>query len=414
MAKINIRNRNKGKYYKNGKPKSPNWEYRFEAAPINGHRQQISQAGFRTKKEAEEAGAAALAEYDNAGQTFIPSELSFSDYLDYWIEEYCITNLKESTVSSYKKKIRLYIKPVLGTYRLKSLSSSVLQNFINDKFNEGFSRNTLTCLKGMLTGSLDYAVEPCQFIRQNPAVFVKLPLKRAVPNVPTREKKKRPVTKDEWRQIMQRFPEGTSAHIPLVLAYHCGLRLGEVFGLAWSDIDFENQTLSVNRQVQESDSNRWKFTPPKYDSYRTISVDKKTMNLLQREKERQLHFKKVYDEYYTELYNENNYLTTSENENPIDLIMRRENGEYIQPRIIQHVGRVIHGKDKKNAVPISTDWDFHSLRHTHITTLSEAGVPLPLIQQRAGHTKIEMTEKYTHVTDSMEKNFKKQLALLYG
>lgn len=87
-SKLNIRNRNKDKVDKDGKPKAANWEYRFEAAKIDGKRKHISKAGFKTKKEAEVAGTKALAEYNNAGLTFELSEMSYSDYLDYWFDNY--------------------------------------------------------------------------------------------------------------------------------------------------------------------------------------------------------------------------------------------------------------------------------------------------------------------------------------
>ena len=65
--------------------RSGNWEYRFEGAKVNDKRQWISKSGFKTKKEAEVAGNKALNEYNNTGLNFTPSEISFSDYLDYWI-----------------------------------------------------------------------------------------------------------------------------------------------------------------------------------------------------------------------------------------------------------------------------------------------------------------------------------------
>lgn len=78
------------------------------------------------------------------------------------------------------------------------------------------------------------------------------------------------------------------------------------------------------------------------------------------------------------------------------MLNRRDNGTYIQPRVLQHCFRVIH---LKLGMP---DADFHSLRHTHATMLLDAGVPLPLIQQRLGHANIKMTEHYSnHVTDNM-------------
>ena len=62
------------------------WSYYFDAAKINGERNKIEKGGFRTQKEALDARAAAIAEYNNSGRTFSPKEVSVADYLDYWLE----------------------------------------------------------------------------------------------------------------------------------------------------------------------------------------------------------------------------------------------------------------------------------------------------------------------------------------
>lgn len=380
---------------------------------------------FRTKRDALEAGAKAFSEYNQAGEYFVASEISFSDYLDIWLDRYCSVNVKPGTIEAYKKKIQAYIRPELGSYRLKALTPAVLQEFISNKFNQGFSRNTLVVLKSMLTGSLGYAVEPMRYIQYNPATMIKLPLPRARGAAPTRKKARRPVTPEEWSQIMSRFPEGHTAHIPLLLAYRCGLRLVEVFGLMWSDVDFKQGTITINRQIQMSDtSKQWVFTAPKYDSYRTITVDENTLGILRHEKDRQIRARAYYEEFYVtntvhgaekSIHMDSGCLTTDADGIPVDLVMIRENGEFIQPRIMQHVGRVIHGTYRNSHTVISSDWDFHSLRHTHATMLVEAGVPLAVIQKRLGHAKIEMTEHYTdHVTETMERDFQSKLKALYS
>lgn len=424
MAKLLVRNRNKDKYYKDGKAKPANWEYRFEIAPIDGKRAHASEAGYRTKAEAEEAGTKAKALYESAGQTFKPSEMSVSDYLDYWIDTYCETNLKDTTIVGYKKKIRLYIKPEIGHYRLKSIQPSQLQELINKMFNKGFSFNTLSAIKGILSASLDYAVEPCKFLAINPAVHTKLPVKRAKPDVPTRKKKRRPVTDDEWNQIMERFPEGEPSHIPLVLAYRCGLRLGETFGLMWEDVNFDNAKLRIDRQVQMNEEEKlWEFQPPKYDSYRIIELDTATLELLKREYDKQQRAKVYYDKHYKQLYVDkvtpsehfidSGFLSTNVSTQPVHMIMSRESGEYIQPRILQHVGRIIHGTYKKGYPVISADWDYHSLRITHASVLLANHVPLPVIQERLGHADIEMTEYYTRPTEQMHEDLIDKLEELF-
>lgn len=384
------------------------WEYRFEGAKIDGKRQQFSKSGFATKKDALEAGAKALAQYNQAGTFFVPSEISFADYLEFWIDSYCNNNLKPVTITNYQKKIRLHIKPVLGQYKLKALSPTVLQQFISDKFNEGYSRNTLSVIKGILSNSLSYAVEPLKYIESNPMLYVKLPSKRALAKVPTRSSPHIFIPKEKMNEIFNRFPEGTSAHIPLMLGYKCGLRLGEAFAVMWKDVDFDNKTLAINRQIQwyekdKSDSNStgyWYFTNPKYDSFRTIYLDDELIALLQRTKARQEKAIAYYDDLYVHNYmtEHKKVLNSCGNGEEIDLIIVRESGEFIQPRIMQHTSHIIHTKLDY------PEFDFHSLRHTHCSMLLEAGASPKYVQERLGHKNIQVTMQiYQHLTENMSK-----------
>lgn len=381
----------------NTRKRGQNWQYQFEAATIDGNRKQMSKSGFRTKKEALEAGTKALAEYNNCGLTFTPSELSFNDYLDYWLKEYAKVNLKETTVENYTKKIKLYIKPELGIYKLKSLTPAILQSFINKRFNDGFSRNTLLVLKGILSGSLNYAVEPLGYIKFSPMAAVRLPLPRAVPDIPTRKKEKLIVTEEQMQKILERFPFAHSCYLPLQLAYRCGLRLGEVFALTWEDINFENKTLDINKQIQ-NENKYWTFSGTKYKSDRIINLDDFMLEILNKYKSIQEKANDFYNEYYIQLkINSHNQINEIDGSD-IHLINIRENGTYIQPRVMQHCSRIIHYKLGYK------DFDYHSLRHTHATMLLSSGANVKVVQERLGHKKADMTlEVYAHVTEEMRK-----------
>lgn len=69
------------------------------------------------------------------------------------MENDCKLTCKESTLYGYEKKIRLYLKPELGGYRVSSIDKKILQIFITDLYNDGFS------IKGLLTKSFNYALE---------------------------------------------------------------------------------------------------------------------------------------------------------------------------------------------------------------------------------------------------------------
>lgn len=420
--KITIRNRNAGKFYADGRRKSPNWEWRFAGASVDGKRKEYSKCGYKTKKEAEAAGAKALTEYQNTGSVFEPDRISVADYLWLWLDAYGKTNLKDTTIVAYRKAIKNHIIPEIGQYYLKDITAQRLQAVIDKMFNAGHSRHRLNETKGILSASFQWAVEPGHYIAYNPMVYVRLPSPRAIPETPTRVKKRRPVTNEEWDQIMQRFPEGHSAHIALVLAYRCGLRLGEAFGLLWDDIDLEAGTMEINRQIQFNEIKKvWEFTPPKYDSYRKISLDTATVALLKRTKDKQDRAKDFYLEQWKPVYVANTRPTEhpfsiaviADSGEEIQPVMRKEDGELLHTRIMMHVGRVIHGKDGRGHVVISPDWDYHSLRHTHASMLVEAGIPMQAIQDRLGHAWIETTEIYTHSTESMMADLAGRLDSIY-
>ena len=263
-----------------------------------------------------------------------------------------------------------------------------------------YGKNSLTALKSIISSCLSYAVEPLGFLQTNPMKLVKIPSSRAKSEIPTRKKERESINPETWNAIIERFPFGNSCHIPLMLAYRCGLRLGEAFALDWErDINLKNKTLSVNSQIQWLNG-YWEFTNPKYDSFRTILLDDYMLSTLKRVKELQDRAKIFYDEFYVHLYvNEKKQLVTKYTEGCVEVHMLnvREDGSYIQPRVMQHCSRVVHYKlgYKK--------FDYHSLRHTHATMLIENGAPIKDVQHRLGHKSIQVTlDIYSHLTRKMQ------------
>nr|MDE6141637.1 Arm DNA-binding domain-containing protein [Bacilli bacterium] len=115
MSKISVRKR--GSVF----------QYRFEIASVEGKRKYISKSGFKTKKEAFDAGAKAYNEYANTGRTFKSSEISYSDYLDYWMKQHCEINLQYRTITAYQNIVKNHVKPKIGMYKLAQITTATLQ-----------------------------------------------------------------------------------------------------------------------------------------------------------------------------------------------------------------------------------------------------------------------------------------------
>ena len=271
MARVNVQKR--GKVY----------QYRFEVASIGGKRKYINKSGFKSKNEALEAGMKAYNNYLNTGKDFTPNTISYSDYLDYWMKQYCEINLKYHTIQAYSNIIKNHIKPGLGAYRLSQITASTLQEFVNTIFLEkSFSKNFMKNILKVLKSSFGYAADVVEFIKVNPAIKVKVP-KYDVPD----EDPAHIFTKEEINMIFSRFKSNHCVYYAFMTAYYTGMRVSEVFALTWDDIDLENKKITVNKNILKKNQaggtkNRliegratttWYFGTCKTpSSYRTIDI----------------------------------------------------------------------------------------------------------------------------------------------
>ena len=414
------------------------YEYRFEIVRIGGKRKWQSRSGFKTVTDARKAGMAAIRQYENYGH-IVNDQISVSDFLDIWIENDCKIDLKPNTVSNYTKIVVNLIKPKLGSYRLKSLTREVLQAFIVEMYDNGYAINSLIALKGILTKSMNYAVDN-HYLVCSPEVRLKIP-KNRIPLIPTRSAPHHFIKKEIMDSIFERFPERSSSYIPLKLGYECGLRLEETFGLCWEDVDFENKVIYINRQIQwmedkertildklssngsaQCGNGYWYFFAPKYNSYRAIEISDELTEILYKEKVRQQKAEDYYSSYYQRyfadraltfnaqmpIYPENaNRISKSEIGIPIHLVCIREDGSFITPRTLLYTSSIIRKE-------ITDEFDYHSLRHTHASMLAEVGVEQKYIQTRLGHSDVTTTiDDYEHTTDFMRNRGRMALNYLY-
>lgn len=188
------------------------------------------------------------------------------------------------------------------------------------------------------------------------------------------------ITMDQYLTILENTPTSDSFHMPLVSAFHTGLRRGEVCGLTWDDISLSEQTLTVSRIMLQDKNGIQLGTPKTEASYRTISIDDMLVDELKAQKKRQMENRMRYGKFYYDS----------------KFVCTKENGEPVTPNSIKWSA----SKIKKD---LGINFNFHSLRHTHATMLLEDGVKPKVVQERLGHARISTTmDKYVHVTKKMK------------
>lgn len=345
------------------------WEYSFEIGKINGKRKRYSKGGFRTKKECLEAGTKAKAEYDGTGEVFKASEITFNDYMDEWYNVYVIPNCKPCTIVSYERAIRLHIKPYFGLLKLKNLTPKICQEFLNYLKTKNLSISYMKLIRIILHSSLEYAVFPLEYIRTNPSKLIRVKFNDNF----NKENKLDSITPEQFNEIINSLkPSIEYFKIPLYIGWYTGARCGEVLALTWDDIDFENKTISINKNLVKVNSKYYIGTTKTKHSNRVIMMPDALSEILKRWK-----------------ITQSNMAKTIDKEAPNIVCTNRQNN------------RVKNGYVTSQCINISQelgiDFHFHLLRHSHATLLIQNGASIKDVQLRLGHGTIKSTlDIYTH------------------
>lgn len=383
--------------------KNNKWYYRI-TINSNGKKKYIERGGYNTKKEALDVGIQEEAKLKRGLPDFHPVSMTYRDLTTEWLTTYAPTVYKDSTIHSHKKELRTNILPTLGNYDINAIALKDLQDLMNSIIFDGHTRNRLNRVRATLSKSFEYAVS-VGYVRRSPVEGLKLPRERskmALLCKPSRQQKACP--NELIRAIFERFPEGHPCYIPLLLGYRCGLRLGEAYGVFEDDIDFKNKTLTIRRQIQFDETcNKLYFTEPKYckpGESRTIKIDEDTCKILQRHIHKLIECRPIFKHrsYYIDSFG---YLSI-EGTIIFPINVRFEDGTLITPRTMQHISRVIHGKEGKFPCP-DIDWDFHMLRHTHASECIAAGMSPESVKERMGHKRLETTYRY-YIHETKEQN----------
>lgn len=357
----------------------------------DGKRLKETRGGFRTKKEAQQAAVSTETEIAN-GTHVTEKEILFSDYADIWYEEHK-KFIKISTAYRMKSQLQ-FIKEFFKNEKLKNITRLKFQSFLDflssdNQYQYETTKNIRTIAKMIFDAACKYDI-----IKKNPSEYTLLPMEKndivslddALPKYMEKE------VLHKFLETIRLDPTTESAYpLFLTLAY-TGLRLSEATALLWSDINFEEKTLSVSKNLYFINKKRcdYIFQPPKTkSSVRKIPISDTLISMLKehckKQKEEKILHRNMWevtdDFIFTRSYFSNRRLYGSPFPNS-DI-------RYRTHKTIERLG--LNG--------ITT----HSLRHTHVSLLAEAGVPLEVIQERLGHKSDNTTRQiYLHITKSLK------------
>lgn len=335
------------KYKANGEIK-----YRFRAFlgrdPSTGKQIRVARSGFDTRREAE----LALLKIQTKKRPKISSATLEQIYYS-WLSTYRM-GVKPSTLAKTEDLFSLHILPVFGSEKVSDITAPDVQAFVSHEGNTVIGRRAFTFLKKILDFSRKQG-----YIDQNPAALVDLPRR------PPKRERENFYTLDELHEFFRLAEEKLS---PMWLAFfrvlaYTGMRRGEALALTWDDFDESSPSLSVSKTVAKGRGGHYISNTPKTSkSNRTILIDDGTAAMLQ-------------DLPRTSCF-----------------IFPNSKGSFITPsQPVRKIHLVVDGEKLKYISP-------HGFRHTHCSMLFSAGVPIPEVQDRLGHSDVKTTlDIYNHV-----------------
>lgn len=205
--------------------------------------------------------------------------------------------------------------------------------------------------------------------------------KKAKPPKPDRPEMK--VLDEHQLILLLEVAEKTSPfYYPAIsTAAQTGMRMSEVLGLRWEDVDLINKRLYIRQTITSAGSKNYINTTTKNKSNRSISMTKNHVSLLLRPKEQHINLKKSLGESY----------------NPLNLVHCNSVGN------IMSSSEVTRGLKRALRAANLPDIRFHDLRHSHATILLLKNVHPKVVSARLGHKKIAITmDLYSHVTRNIE------------
>ena len=299
-------------------------------------------------------------------------DMSFGRWMKFWYEHFCKPGIRASTQAHYENHIYDHIIPDIGDIPLDKLTQADLQQYYAKLKSDGriFRRkeNGTGLSNAMVRGihkacraALQKAVEE-GLIETNQAIGCKIPPKRSA--------EMQPLTKEEAKRFLAQSKADGDCFELFILELATGLRIGEILGLQWDDINLETGEVNIVRQATNIDGNIHISVPKTKSSVRTILLPKAIIKMLTEYKER------VYSRW---VFPSPKHDDVPRHPSTVRATLSRT----LKKAQCKHVR-------------------FHDLRHTFATFSLENGMDIKTLSEILGHqTSATTLDVYSHVSDTM-------------
>ena len=357
--------------------------------------------------------------------------VTLKQLIDDWIEnDLKPGSLSNGTIELYQNIAKLIKRHPISEQRINAITSDNLQNFMDllsfggseGSFDagDGFCKDYANKYLAVLNHVFRFAVYPKQYISFNPMTYVVLRKRIIDTELFASEdeinKNTTPLTKEMYDKLLEYLAEHhPDAILPVQISYYSGLRLGEVSGLVWQDINLEQQYMTVRRSVSyNSQRHVIQIGSTKRGKVRTVDFGDTLAGIFKNAQSQQkqneekcgmlyhnCYYRKVCERnrIYYDYFHLSRIEPVPDNCHAVDFVCRHKTGSLVPPSSIEaaccYTAKKLQGFE---------NFHFHVLRHTYTTNLLANGAKPKDVQELLGHAAISTTMNiYAHATRESKK-----------
>ncbi|MEX6013344.1 tyrosine-type recombinase/integrase [Mammaliicoccus sciuri] len=373
----------------------------------------MNKNGKQSQKEAQKRLNERIKEKLNDKTPSTLKTLTFHQACDDWFENYrSISGSKQSTIITKEYKVKHIKRNINSDILLKNMDVNIFNKLVKNALADNLSHKVVKDAVSIIRNIMKYTQKKYKLTDITYLDDIVIP-KQAKTRDEIKAKRENYLEMSEIQLIVDKLNDMASLKRPgyiklsfIMTAYIVefmslnGMRIGECLAIQPDNIDFDKATLEIDgtiHWIDESDGSGHgvKDTTKTEASYRTISLTTKSMDILRKA---MLENKKA--KQWDSNYNDRGFIFTNHYGNPMAL-----------SSVNRNIKKAIEGiKDKDGKQIINKHVTTHTLRHSHISLLSQLGVSLKAIMQRVGHTDHKTTlQIYSHVTEQMDKDMMSKL-----
>ncbi len=319
------------------------------------------------------------------------SNITLNEWFEEWFTKYKVPKIKETSINPMKTKYRANFGRLIGDMKVSEIRNMNIQDVINTMQKEGKATSSMRDALGRVRECLESAKHN-HIISENPCFDIIVPWENV-------SKERRFLSQEEQNRFLHQVEDNWYKEMFYVM-FLTGMRIGEVGGLKWEDIDFKNKCININRSLSceyYEGEKTIRFTTPKtHNSYRKIPFMGETEEILLSQKQKQNKLKKELGKRYRSKNEFADVVFVTSMGSPV----LRYHAERECKKIVKEINeQEAFDSVREQREPVIFDDVYpHAIRHTFCSRCFQLNMNPKVVQKLMGHQHYSTTiDIYTHV-----------------